>query len=467
MATQQIDTRYQLTPEELAMGAGKAQADAYAARTSAFYTKPPAGEKINPLATPPIKVPRYDNLTAPTAPTAPGFVDSERAKLFATGGIFGNTEAPDKEKIREEVLKNSQATIDAINEAANRLLKTEKEQLAPERLGKARALASRGGLIGSTIYESGQKPNVIEKNKEAEAAIEEDRTAKIAMAMEKINSLVDGETKSRTEVAQGNANAYLDFLKTSQDEARASIKDFAASGVSWDTLATNPDYATELNNLLKYGNFGDINRLEAFFNANKPASDKIQYTTEVIRGDDGNAEMLRYGIDPLTGKVVTQKGSLGISYDDLKKEKKDIREVNGEFFVYDPATESMKKIGGSKIKTGEEKVDQLTLDERKKLYPTLPLSLVGKSEQAVLSDLENGTIPQWYREMKRGDLPATPVISQQEWDAFRKAALETMKAQTQKGTPETTPSWLSAGGTANASSSATGNDELPDWLKGE
>ncbi len=78
------------------------------------------------------------------------------------------------------------------------------------------------------------------------------------------------------------------------------------------------------------------------------------------------------------------------------------------------------------------KVDTITVDERKRLYPSLPVSLIGQDEKQVLSQLESSNIPQWYREMKRGDQQATPVITQDEWDTFRKSVIRVMTQQVQK-----------------------------------
>lgn len=295
-------------------------------------------------------VPRYDvpGSTSPNADgSSQGFVDSEQAKLFAAGGIYGNTAAPDPAAIRANILGQAQAQIDGINKAADTLVAQENNVNAPNRLGQARALAARSGNLGSSFYESGQKPQVEQKNAEAMAAIENDRQTKINVVMNTVNAEAQQETQAKVAEARGNADAYVNFLKDSQERTRQGVKDLATSGVSFDALSTSPDYAGELNNILKYGNFANVHDLEAFFNASKPAAQKIDYQTEIIKGDNGNATILRYGIDPVTGQMSTQKGDTGINYDTFKGNGSQLKEVNGEFFLFNPADNTLKPLGGN------------------------------------------------------------------------------------------------------------------------
>lgn len=82
------------------------------------------------------------------------------------------------------------------------------------------------------------------------------------------------------------------------------------------------------------------------------------------------------------------------------------------------------------------KVDVLTLAERKKSYPTLPLSLVGKPEQEVLAQLESSNPPQWFKELiqQQQQISLTPQALQTEWEKFRKGVLGAVTT-TSKNTP--------------------------------
>lgn len=310
----------------------------------------PSGLQTVAAAAPSGMVPRYGASAAPDG-TSTGFVDSETSGMFAPGGIYADRGAPDQAAIRAQIQQQSQAQIDAINTAADQLVNTENTVNGPNRLGQARALAAKSGLIGSTMYEQGQKPNVVQKNSEAVQAIENDRASKLAAVFNSINSQSTAEYNAKLSQAQGNADAYVKFLQQSESDTRDAVKNLAASGVSWDVLSSDPEYAQELNNILKYGNFSDPTQLEAFFNANKPADQKIQYTTETIKGENGNAWLLRYGMDPVTGKVTTQKSDIGINYETLKGSGKTIQEANGLFYLYDPSAGTLTKIGGTATST--------------------------------------------------------------------------------------------------------------------
>ena len=115
----------------------------------------------------------------------------------------------------------------------------------------------------------------------------------------------------------------------------------------------------------------------------------------------------------------------------VKKELVDLINSKKTLTLADEAELASKYAKYKKAVSTEQKVDTLTLGERKQLYPDLPLTLVGKSEATVISELEGSQIPGWYFELLGVGPQSSPQILEQ-WNTYRSQVLNTMRGQVQK-----------------------------------
>lgn len=161
---------------------------------------------------------------APT-PTPP-LRYTDTSSPFATGGVYANRTAPtpaDEATIRENERKRVQASIDAINEAANKELAAVQARQT-ESLGRARALSSATGTLGSPTEtlpiaditaKATTERQLVEKQKAA------DTQAILNNVEDRSNALIE---KQKTE-AKTNVETYNAFLKTTSEQA---LKDMTA-----------------------------------------------------------------------------------------------------------------------------------------------------------------------------------------------------------------------------------------------
>jgi len=120
-------------------------------------------------------------------------------------------------------------------------------------------------------------------------------------------------------------------------------------------------------------------------------------------------------------------------------------EVGGRKLLIDQKTgDTIKDLGEARLITT--KVDTLTADEWRKLYPDLPPSLIGTDEKQVISDLNSPIPPQWFYDLF--GITASSVATKERWDDFREKVLGEMREQSQKKT-------------------STTNDDVPAWLTGD
>ena len=251
--------------------------------------------------------------------------------------------AEEQQRIREETRARMQAQIDAVNEVYNKLI-TREEGEGKGRIGQTRAIAARSGTLGSDFGEQALGETA-KKNKEIIESIQAERGLKMQGLFQEIDASAEKEIKARQEEAQGNAKAYINFLSGVRDEQRTRIKDLAQAGMlSLDELSEE-----QYQSLLTQTGYTPL-ELESVFESNKPKATKIDFSEpKVFEGPDGDAFLMRYGIDPATGEVKTQQGSLGIPYSQYQGAgKPEIRESKGEFYMFDSKTNTMQKIGGER-----------------------------------------------------------------------------------------------------------------------
>lgn len=96
-----------------------------------------------------------------------------------------------------------------------------------------------------------------------------------------------------------------------------------------------------------------------------------------------------------------------------------------------------KAVGG----TGPGVSNPLTAEDLIKKYPNLPPSLARASEDQIWADLNSGTAPSWYKEVIGREVVGPLSLKNikdidDQWEIFRKVAIDEVKAQLQKKTEE-------------------------------
>ncbi len=296
---------------------------------------PPAGGTPPPVVPPPgggtpppPETPADPTRYVRTANTNQDAIDRTVRDLSTANNI----PAPDLATITQRNKDNAQALVDSITAEFNRQLDAQ----GVENNGlndRVRALNTSSGLGGSdfaTANAVGQE----RKNQNAIDLINADKAQKIAAVYSDVaaRSQVDYQTERANYIAGLKDN--LDQLRKAKDEDRAkaldSIKGFAAQGVSIDKLKA-VDPATYGTLLKEYG--GSQLDLETAWNANLPDNLKVQYGSLTKQGTNGNAVVIRYGLNPVTGKTENKEYDTGIKYIDfVGKGEPEIKEVDGRLW---------------------------------------------------------------------------------------------------------------------------------------
>lgn len=271
---------------------GQMQRDEQAAYEASLKTPtlpppPPKNPRYNPdgtlkndkkQSTPP---PQQNPITTP-----PKTYDQFQAERDSYGAPV------DEDAIREQVRKQQQARINAINDVYDVMVS--KEEVAGEgRLGSQRAIAAKSGTIAQDFGEA-EKANVINYNNKSVASINKQRNLDIQEVYSKIDQLTADKVKAQKEEALGKANAYIDYLAENKTQARETIKQAAKAGMTIQSL--KDEAPNQLKSLLESTGYTEF-ELGMYLNSEKP--DPVKYEWHKI----GNS-LVGVGNDPVTGKAV-------------------------------------------------------------------------------------------------------------------------------------------------------------------
>lgn len=287
-------------------------------------TPPVESTPIVPPANTPADTTRYARTANPK--------DKSISDLESKIAGFNNIDAPDLTKITEEKRKNAQALVDSISAEFAKVLSDQGVENSSMN-DRVRALNTSAGLSGSdfaTANAVGQE----KKNAKAIELIEKERNAKIQAVYAGIDERASKEYKEQRETYVKGLGDNLTALKTARDEDRtkalSSIKGFASAGVDIAKLKTSdPDTFNTL--LQEYG--GNQLDLETAWNDALPDEMKTKYENKVIQGQNGNAVVFRYGLNPRTGKVENNQYDMGIKYTDYAgKGEPELKEIDGRLW---------------------------------------------------------------------------------------------------------------------------------------
>lgn len=265
-------------------------------------------------------------MTTPAASTryerAPVASDDPLSTARTAISDFYKDSAPAQtlDQIREGKQKKAEAEADVIRGQFDKIISNER-QAGVGREGRTRALSVSSGLSGSDFASSAAQ-NTEDKNNEILNARMQERDSKINAIMSGVDELASKEYQTQRDnklkELEGNLDAQKAFRDETKTRATDYIKGLAAGGITLDGLKnTDP---TSYDALLKeYG--GAPYELEGVWNANLPDQYQTKFQDEVVEGKNGNAELLRYGYNPITGKTESKKYDLGTSYTSLKGTK--------------------------------------------------------------------------------------------------------------------------------------------------
>jgi hypothetical protein len=239
---------------------------------------------------------------------------------------------PNYDDILEQKRRASQGIIDAITAQYNRTLEAQgiENRGMNDRVRAMNVSAGLGGSDFGTANAVGQE----KKNQKANDLIMAERDAKINEILTGIDSRADEAYKAqRAEYVQSmkdDIEAQKNAREEDRNRAKESIAGLASAGISIDKLKSVDEKS--YNTLLEeYG--GSQLDLESTWNASLPDNLKVQYGQITKKGANGNAVILRYGLNPVTGKTEQKEYDMGIKYGDfVAKGEPELKEIDGRLW---------------------------------------------------------------------------------------------------------------------------------------
>lgn len=221
------------------------------------------------------------------------------------------------DEIREEKRKQAQASADLVTTQFNNLIS--QDRVAGDgRNDRVRALNVGAGLGGSD-FASTAAIKTEDQNKEIIQARMAERDAKVNSILAGVDDMASTEYQKQRDTKlkelEGNLDLQTKFRDSERTKALDSIKGLAGAGLTIAQLKQSEPET--LKTLLKEYGGSEID-LETAWNDSLPDQFKTKYTDEIIEGADGNAQVLRYGLNPITGVMDRKTYDLGTSYNTMK-----------------------------------------------------------------------------------------------------------------------------------------------------
>lgn len=236
-----------------------------------------------------------------------GGEDDKRKKLMEGLDITPPT-AEEEEEIREKTRKAIEAQIDAIDAMYAGLARREEEK-GVERLGRTRAMVSRGGLLGSPMGVA-QMEKTKQYTAEQLKLLEEEKNVRIQSILGRADERAEEEIRLKQKEARENIAIYMDYLKGVRDEAREDWSGLAKSGVTLDQIKENKEYYDQALEELNMNNL----KFDFWYESNLPKAQQLDYSEIEYRGDNGNLWLKRIGFDPVTGEKKEYNYDLGLPW---------------------------------------------------------------------------------------------------------------------------------------------------------
>jgi len=259
----------------------------------------PAGQPNSPWVTAQTTPTASASTTA--TPQLSSYIDPIRS-YYESLNRTQPTEA-DNQMIKENIRKDMQASIDAINAQYSNLV-SQQNSVNQDNQGQTRAMNARSGLIGSDFGQA-KEMKTKEYGTQALKGLENEKTLMLTQMNDKIMQRADAEIKARKEEALGNQEAYQSFIESSRNEAKQEMALMAQKGVKLENLPPE-----QRNKLFEQAGY-DPAWGELIYNAQKPKASQIDYKFEKM----GDGVGFFYGVDPETGELKQQKVNVDIPAD--------------------------------------------------------------------------------------------------------------------------------------------------------
>lgn len=199
----------------------------------------------------------------------PSQYETESKKYYENLDITPPTEI-EQQNIRDQMRKQVQAQIDAINQAYKELLQQERQQ-GQERLGQTRALAARSGTLMSDTGQA-HLAKTQQFNASQQKMLEAEKAAKVASILENADRRAEQKIEAERQRAMGNYEKYLNYLKDTVETARKDVATLADAGISLDRLKQNKDYYKQF--LEETGMPENI--FDLYYEANMPETNPVK-----------------------------------------------------------------------------------------------------------------------------------------------------------------------------------------------
>lgn len=131
----------------------------------------------------------------------------------------------DEKDIQRRQLKMFQAEIDAVNEAYDQMVRQSRME-GEGRLGSQRAIAARGGLLGSD-FAGAQKDRVQDYNSQIIGGVEAERSARIGSILGLARKSAADEIAAKNQARAQGAEAYLSYLGNKQARKQQNLAGLA------------------------------------------------------------------------------------------------------------------------------------------------------------------------------------------------------------------------------------------------
>ncbi len=234
----------------------------------------------------------------------------------------------DEEAIRQKMIKRFQDEIDSLNDIYAEQKRV--EAIAGRgRVGSSTAIQARRGLIGSTFGDT-QRGKIDTLNKQAQTAIDTEKSYAIGQVQAKIRRAMDDELKRKQTARKTGGKEYLEFLKdqTKRAEARATdaIDNMIAIENESGTEATDEDWEAIADALGM-----SIDQVKRMYNVKKADA-----KAAASAADLESREVLKPGetIVNSAGEVIFTAPEK----DEVVNPLDYIKEIGGYVFTYDPET---------------------------------------------------------------------------------------------------------------------------------
>lgn len=198
----------------------------------------------------------------------------------------------DERKLREKVRKQYESQFDSLRLVAAQKIADERK-MGEGRLGSARALQARSGVLGSN-FAGAENDEINRDTQDIVNSVNAETEAKIAYLMGESEKDYSAQLAKATEAKRQGAEAYLEYLKTRDSErsTKASnlAKLFATQGIDPATLTSDDIKKLETTYGVDLGSFKTM-VIDAKNQINKDAFFELS---------DGES---KYVYDPVTGEA--------------------------------------------------------------------------------------------------------------------------------------------------------------------